>query len=84
MITTQVQLKISLSEQLKDLLESKAQRLGLPITQFVKHLIVKEVEDEEYPTFLASDRTLQKAKKALQDKDKAVIVSNVHEYFNNL
>jgi len=47
MQTTQVQLKISLSEQLNDLLLGKAQRLGIPLTQYVKHIIVKEVEKEK-------------------------------------
>lgn len=80
----QVQLKISLSEQLKDLLESKAARFGVPITQFVKHLIIKEVEDEEYPTFKASERTIQRAKKAMEEIDKSVVVDDIHAYFKKL
>lgn len=84
MNTSQVQLKISLSGQLNDLLESKAERLGVPITQFVKHLILKEVEKEEYPVFAASDRTVRRAKKALREKNKAVAADDIHEYFQNL
>lgn len=84
MNTTQVQLKISLSEHLSDLLKSKANKLGLPVTQLVKYLIVKEVENEEYPTFEASDKTIEAAKKALKEKNKAVKVTNIHEYFKNL
>lgn len=66
MNTAQVQLKISLSQQLNGLLQSKALRLGLPVTQFVKHLIVKDVEDEEYPTFQMSERTEKRLKEALK------------------
>ena len=84
MTTPQIQLKVSLSQQLSDLLESRAARLGVPVTQFVKHLIIKEVEEEDYPTFPASERTIQKAKKALAEKDKAITVSDIHEYFKNL
>ncbi len=84
MNTQQVQLKISLSDQLNDLLQSKAQRLGIPVTQFVKHLIIKEVETEEYPTFQASERTIKRAKQAMEDRGKAIKVSNIHEYFKNL
>lgn len=80
----QVQLKISLSDQLNDLLQSKAARLGIPVTQFVKHLIIKEVETEEFPIFPASERTIDKAKKAIKNRDKALKVADIHEYFKNL
>lgn len=76
--TSQVQLKISLSEQLSDLLESKAARLGVPTTQFVKHLIIKEVENEVYPTFKASNWLEEKTKKAMKQLNKGVEVKNVH------
>jgi len=84
MSTLQVQLKISLSEQLKDLLESKAAKVGVPITQFVKHLIIKEVENEEYPTFQMSRRSEKRLKEAMKQIDHAVKVDGVHEYFKKL
>ena len=84
MNTQQVQLKISLSDQLNDLLQSKATRLGIPVTQFVKHLIIKDVETEEFPILAASERTINKAKEALKNRDKAVKVVDIHEYFKNL
>lgn len=84
MNTQQVQLKISLSDQLNDLLRSKAARLGIPVTQFVKHLIIKNVETEEYPTFQASPRLEEITKKALKDRDKAVRVKDIEEHFKNL
>lgn len=84
MQTQQIQLKISLSEQLNNLLVSKAASLGIPVTQFVKHLIVNEVETGEYPTFPASKKTIRLAKKALRERDKAIRVTDIHEYFKNL
>lgn len=72
--SNQVQLKISLSERLNDLLQSKAARLGVPVTQFVKYILIKEVDEEEYPTFEASEWVEKKAKKAMRDIDKAVTV----------
>ncbi len=81
---TQIQLKLSLSQRLNDLLQSKAQQLGLPVTQFVKHLIIREVEQEGYPTFQMSDRTEKRLKEALKDIDKAVKIDDVHEYFKKL
>ncbi len=84
--SSQIQLKISLSEQLSDRLESKAARLGVPVTQFVKHLILKEVENEEYPTFEMSASTEKRARKALKDygEGKAVIVDDIYKFFKEL
>lgn len=84
MNTTQVQLKVSLSQQLNDLLQSKAERLGVPVTQLVKHLIIEDVEDEIYPTFEASSRTIRKAKKAMKEIDKSVVVDDIHKFFKEL
>ena len=86
MHTTQIQLKISLSQQLSDLLQSKAARLGVPVTQFVKHIIMKEVEIEDYPTFQMSKRTEQKLKEAMEDYNagKAIKVDDISNFFKNL
>ncbi len=86
MSTTQIQLKLSLSEQLNNLLKSKADRLGVPVTQFVKHLIVQEVKGEEYPTYQMSARTEKKAKKAMEDykNGKAIEVTDIHKFFQEL
>ncbi len=82
--TSQIQLKISLSEQLSDLLQSKAARLGIPVTQFVKHLIIRDVESEAYPSFEASEWLEEKTKKAMSEIDKGVEVKDVHQFFKNL
>jgi antitoxin component of RelBE/YafQ-DinJ toxin-antitoxin module len=84
MNTTQEQLKISLSEQLNELLKSKANKLGLPVTQLVKFLIVKEVENEEYPTFKMSSRTEKRAKEAMEQIEEAEEIEDVAKYFKNL
>lgn len=67
-----IQLKINLSEQLQDLLASKASKYGVPLTQYVKHVLMKDVEDQEYPIFKASEATEQAAREALAQLDKAV------------
>lgn len=84
MNTQQIQLKISLSDQLNDLLQSKASRLGIPVTQLVKHLIIKDVETEEYPTFKASEKLEAITKRAMENIDKAVEVKDIDEFFKNL
>ena len=84
MNTTQIQIKLSLSEQLNELLKSKAARLGVPVTQFVKHLIMQEVKDEEYPTYQMSERTERLIKKAMKERDKAIEVTDIHKFFREL
>jgi len=81
MSATQIQLKISLSEQLSELLASKAARVGVPVTQLVKHLIIKEVEDLEYPTFQMSQTTEKRTQEAMEHIDEAV---DALDFFNQL
>ena len=84
MVTPQAQIKISLPLALKDFVDSKASRVGLPTATYIKHLILKEVEDMEYPVFKASDETIKKAKEALKNKDKSILVEDIDEFFKNL
>lgn len=84
MVTQQAQIKLNLPLALKEFLESKAYKYGMPITAYVKHLILKDVEDIEYPVFEASDRTIKAYKKAIKEKTKAIRVTNVKEFFKDL
>lgn len=84
MITQQTQIKINLPVALKDYLESKANKFGMPIAGYIKHLMLKDVEDMDYPVFEASDRTIRKAKEALKNKDKSILVENIDKFFKKL
>ena len=76
-----IQLKINLTPQLQDLLESKASKFGVPLTQYVKHVLMKDVESEDYPVFKASAETEQAAKLALDELEKSV---DAKEFFKQL
>ncbi len=80
--STQIELKISLSEQLNSRLESKAANLGVPVTQLVKHLILKEVENEDYPVFRASEQVEKNSQEALKQINKAVDVTDFFKTLN--
>ena len=84
MVTPQSQFKLNLPLPLKEFALSKAQKYGMPLASYIKHLIIKDVENLEYPIFEASDRTIKAYKKALRDKDKAIEVTNVKDFFKNL
>lgn len=86
MNTGQVQIRISLSPQLYDFVRAKASRLGLPVTQFVKHTLIEDVKKEEYPTFVASKKVIRNAKQALREyaQGKTIRVDNIHEFFEKM
>lgn len=84
MITQQAQIKLNLPLVLKEYLESKASKYGMPVAGYVKHLILQDVEDMDYPTFEASDKTIKAYKKALKEKDNAIEVSGIDKVFENL
>lgn len=90
MITAQAQLKITLPLNLLDLLKSKAEKLGLPVAAYLRHLVVEDVKDEvlenKYPVFRASKATERAARKALEDykKGKVVWVDDIDKFFRDL
>lgn len=84
MITQQVQIKLNLPLALKEFLESKAQKFDMPVAGYVKHLILNDVSDMDFPIFQMSTDSEEKAKKALAEKKSAVKVTHVSEYFKNL
>lgn len=86
MITPQSQIKINLPLPLKEFLESKASKFGIPIAVYVKHLILKDVSDQDYPVFQASERTEKAYKKAMKDykAGKTIGVKNLKTFFDNL
>lgn len=84
MLTPQSQIKINLPLVLKDFLESRANRFDMPIASYVKHLILNDVSEMEFPSFKISDSSEAKAKKALSEKRKSIKVTNVKDYFKKL
>lgn len=80
-MNTPIQLKINLTTQLQELLALKAGKFGVPLTQYVKHVLMNDVQDLEYPVFKASEETEKAAKEALQKLNKAV---NAKTFFKQL
>jgi len=80
-MSAQTQIKLNLSLPLKEFVESKAQKFGIPLAGYIRHLILKDIEDMQYPTFEASDKTVKVYKKALKEQDKAIEIVNLQELF---
>ena len=84
MNTGQIQLRLTLTNQLYEFLQAKAARLGLPVTQVVKHLIVREAEKEEYPVFPASVLAEQKFDEAESKLSSFIKVDDIKGYLDSL
>lgn len=84
MQTQTVQLRVTLPAELQAYLFTKASRLGLNMSAYVKNLIINDVKDVEYPVYEASERVEKSYKRALQERDKAVEVDDVNKFLNSL
>lgn len=82
-MNTPIQLKINLTTQLQELLASKAGKFGVPLTQYVRHVLMKDVEDTEYPVFKASEATEKAAEEALRQLGKAVSAKTFFKQLHN-
>ncbi|MBI5122809.1 hypothetical protein HZA75_03030 [Candidatus Roizmanbacteria bacterium] len=86
MNTPQAQIKINIPKNMKFYLESKANKFGMPIAGYIKHLILKDIEDMDYPIFQASEETEKDYKKAITEalEEKTIKVTNVNSFFEEL
>jgi len=86
MNTLQTQIKINIPVNMKDFLESKASRFGMPLAGYIKHLILKDIEDMDYPTYQASEATEKAYKKAVGEDaaGKTYKVDDIDTFFEEL
>lgn len=84
MVTQQVQIKINLPLALKEFLDSKAAKFDIPLAVYVKHLVLQDVKDLDYPTFQISEQSEKKAQEALKERKKAAKVKNLAKFFDEL
>lgn len=85
MNTVQSQIKINVPLSLKEYLESKASKFGIPLAVYIKHLILKDVSEMDYPTYYASGRTEQAYKKAMEEKNNAIkVVGKIDAFLENI
>ena len=86
MITPQSQIKLNIPLPLKERVESQASKFGVPLATYLKHLIMKDIEDMDYPVFEPSERTVKAYKQALKEykAGKTIPVEDVDKYFEKL
>ncbi len=49
MITPQTQIKLNLPRRLKEHLKNRAAKFGVTMAEYIRHLILKDIEDTDLP-----------------------------------
>jgi len=80
------QVKVTLPDELYLHLRSKAEKFGLSLASYIRHLVINDVKDIDIPIFKMSKKREEIALKALEDyrSGKTTALKNVDDYFNNL
>lgn len=51
------QVKVTLPTRLKKLVDAKAKNLGLASSVYIRYLVIKDIEEQDLPTYQASSLT---------------------------
>jgi len=85
MYTQQAQIKLNLPLPLKEYLESRADKFGMPLAGYIKHLILKDVSDMDYPIYQASERTEEEYKNAVKERTHAIkVTGSIDTFLENI
>lgn len=81
-----VQVKVTLPVQLQQFVQSKADKFGMTLSSYIKHLVLDDVRDMDMPTFAMSEETERVALNALEEhkQGKTTEIKNVDDFLNNL
>jgi predicted DNA-binding protein len=80
------QVKITLPNELYLHLKSKADKFGLNLASYIRHLVINDVKDVEIPVFKMSEKRERIALKALEDykNGRTKVLDNIDKYLDNL
>lgn len=80
------QIKITLPEELYFHLKSKADKFGLNLASYVRHLVINDVKDNDIPVFTMSDKREKIALQALDEyaNGKTKTLSDINTYLDTL
>jgi antitoxin component of RelBE/YafQ-DinJ toxin-antitoxin module len=88
MLTTaqSVQVKVTLPAQLQQFVQSKADKFGMTVSSYIKHLVLDDVRDMDMPIFTMSAQTEEIALKALEEhrQGKTTEIKDIDEFLADL
>ncbi len=82
----QEQIKVSVSRELKSLVKSRAQNIGVPVTQYVKNLIINDVKTPSYQVNEDSEKRIGQSLQDLKEGRYTILRSDedIENHLNNL
>lgn len=85
-LSPSTQVKVTLPEQLYFFLKSKADKFDLPVSSYIRNLVINDVKDLGFPTFEMSAKNEKIGSKALTDFKKGNIhhIKNIDKYLDSL
>jgi len=83
-MNTSQQVKLTLPNQLYELLQQRAGKFGVNLASYVKNLIVNDIRESEYPVRKVKKKVEKSYKKALQERDQAIEVGDIRTHFKSL
>lgn len=80
------QIKVTLPDELYLHLKSKAEKFGLSLASYIRHLVINDVKDVDIPVFKMSKQREEIGLKAIKDykAGKTTLIKDLDKYFDNL
>ncbi len=86
--TTSSQIKVTLPDELRQFAQSRADKFGLTLSTYIKHLVLDDVKDIDMPTFPMSSKTegtlLQELREYKLKKTHALEKDEIDEFLEGL
>ena len=84
--TQATQVKITLPDELYLHLRSRAEKFGLNLSAYIRHLVINDVKEIDIPVFKMSEKKEKIALKALEDYNngKTKAIDNLDDYLASL
>ena len=84
--TQSTQIKVTLPNELYLQVKANANKIGLSLASYIRHLTINDAWEKNLPTFPMSTKTEANGLKALKDykAGKTKAITNIDEYFKNL
>lgn len=85
-IAQSTQVKVTLPAQLHQFVQSRADKFGMTLSSYIKHLVLDDVRDMDIPTFTMSKSTEMIALQALEEHKlgKTTEIKDVDEFLDTL
>ncbi len=77
------QIKLNLPNELKGYLATRAKSFGVPMASYMKYLIMKDIDQRDFPTFTASNKTIKAYRKAIGSSSRTTkVTGNIGDFID--